>query len=204
MIMELTVTINKLDESEPHQLYHRYPGQTNPQGCYIGLDTRDGSVWADWDGEIGNAVPMSVWHGLVRRWHIPPLLAAEVNRLLDEIKPLLQRVIDGAEAEWDGNNIVGRYDDDAQDAAAEINQIIEARYQTVDDGLLWEPQDWWWQDGMKAVCVDSTDEEIEAMVDADIAGTERESPTAVIDRDAVLALYMAERDYRREEEDEED
>ena len=47
------------------------PGRQEPQACYIALDVRDGDFWAAYNPEVGNAVPMAVWHGIVCRWRIP-------------------------------------------------------------------------------------------------------------------------------------
>ena len=91
---------------EGKKLHHQYPGQTSPQPCYVELDCEAENLSADWNGELGNAVPLSVWHGHTRRWAIPALQAQAANSLLDEIAPLAQRVIDGYTSEWDGNNHV--------------------------------------------------------------------------------------------------
>ena len=40
-----------------HPIYCQYQGQSGPQDAFIALDCRDGSAWADYNAEIGNAVP---------------------------------------------------------------------------------------------------------------------------------------------------
>lgn len=51
-------------------LYHRYPQQSHAQPAFIQLNS-DGHVFADWSGEIGNAVPVNVWNGTDVRVIIP-------------------------------------------------------------------------------------------------------------------------------------
>ena len=79
-----------------HHLYKRYPGQTTPQETYIDLDLRVGVLSADTNPEVGNAVPMPVWEGKVRRYPLPsPLLTASaIAQILDDITPMAQQIID--------------------------------------------------------------------------------------------------------------
>ena len=114
-----TVTIIPL-EGPADALYHRYPGQTETQGCFIALSLTTGQMWAGWNGEIGNAVPATVWHGLVRRYPIPPLQPRTVNRLMGQIAPYAQTVLDHSEIVWDGSNHVARLDQAAVDAEEQI------------------------------------------------------------------------------------
>jgi hypothetical protein len=124
------ITIRELDEGAPTRLLCVYPREQRPQPCYIALDLRDGQVWADYDGEVGTppAVPATVWHGIVRRYTIPPLQAAEANALMRELRPLLERVYRGGDIEWDGSNHRGVLSADALAAEAEIESVIERDY----------------------------------------------------------------------------
>ena len=123
----------------PKELYGRYIGQTQAQPTYIELDLEDKTLSADWNGEIGNGVPMDVWHGLIRRYHIPCLVADEANALMEEILPLAERVIAGAEIVWDGSNWVAKLNEDAEDAEMEIDRICEqSEGETVSE---WEASD---------------------------------------------------------------
>ncbi len=123
----------------PTGLYGRYDGQTQEQPAYIELDLEDKTLSADWNGEIGNAVPMDVWHGLRRRYHIPCLVADEANALMEEIAPLCERVVAGSEIVWDGNNWVAKLNEDAEDAEMEIDRMCEqAEGETVSE---WEASD---------------------------------------------------------------
>jgi hypothetical protein len=115
----------KIEKPETH-LYDRYPGQ-QPQGTYLELDCDEGILRAESDPEIGGAIPMSVYHGCRRRWHLPSvyLTAQAIGQIMDEIAPLCERVLAGYSSEWDGNNHVGRLVGDAVDAADEIDAAMQ-------------------------------------------------------------------------------
>jgi hypothetical protein len=124
-------------------LYHRYPRQTSPQDCYIELDCRTGALSADWDGEIGSAMPVDVWHGHRQRWGIPALRPDAANALIAEIAPLAQRVCDGYEEHWDGSNHVARFDTDAQEAIDAIDTLCErAGEEPTEQVQVWDASDW--------------------------------------------------------------
>jgi len=128
-IMKITITHLETGTRElDTALYTHYSGQTSPQNAHIALDGDEGTVWADVNYEIGNAVPSNVWHGRILRWTIPALHAEAANGLMDELEPLLQRVQDGYTCEWDGNNMRGVLTQDAIDADDEITAITSDQY----------------------------------------------------------------------------
>jgi len=110
--------------TEPAELYRRYDGQSEAQDAYIELDLREGTLLADWDSEVGNAVPSAVYHGFERRYSIPVLTAAAANRVMEEIAPMAARVLADWEEIWDGNNMVARLGTDAEAAEAEIEEHL--------------------------------------------------------------------------------
>lgn len=190
------LTINRLDETKPHALFAHYDGQTAPQTAYIALDLRDGRMWADYSAELGNAVPMSVWHGVVRRWPMPPFLTATANRIMDAIAEDAQRVLNGATVGWDGSNTTGRLDDAATDANENIGIEINTWVNDSADEICWKPnRDWFAEDIRQTVSSDVNDAEIERIADEAIAETVMDHPAAVIDRDDVIRWY---REYRDE------
>lgn len=78
-------------------------------------------VSATWD----NATPAAEWHGRTRHWSLPALVTSvALSRMLNsrETLQLLQRVNDGREIVWDGNNLVGRLNEDAQEASDELER----------------------------------------------------------------------------------
>ena len=135
MAKESKVVITKC--TEPGELYHHYPRQTGPQDAYIELDCETGSVCADWNAEVGNAVPASVWHRRRLRWAIPILTGEAANELMTDLLPLFQRVLDGYSTRWDGNNYVGQYTIDANDIIEDITDVCQGAdtaYDTYDVG----------------------------------------------------------------------
>lgn len=109
-------------------LYRTYAGQFSAQKVHLSLDTRTGDASIDYDGEIGNAVPAPVYHGLVRRFLLPNNANGPYYRNLftnDWVVDRLQRVLDGATSFWDGNNMRGRLTLEAGLAAQELYDELE-------------------------------------------------------------------------------
>lgn len=132
-----TVTIKRCDEADPFELYCSYDGQE--QDCMIELDLESGVLDASYNPEIGNAVPSRVWHGVVRRYPIPCLSSQGANRAMEAILPLAQRVLDGSEVEWDGNNWVSILNDDADTAEWEIQkELSPENFSDSDFIAVWE------------------------------------------------------------------
>jgi hypothetical protein len=137
-----TINVVKFDATEKAPVFHKYPKRNAPQGAYIELDCKTGRLAADWNAEIGNAIPFSVHHGHDRRYSISSSMSATaINELLDELAPIAQRIIDGYDAKWDGNNNVAVLNEDAQAAETEL---IEAIGDEEDQPKIevWDVQDW--------------------------------------------------------------
>ena len=154
-------------------LYHHYSSQTNPQPCYVELDCENEILLADWNGEIGNAVPFSVWNGHTIRWTIPPLLASTANTLLNEIFPIAERVISGYKSVWNGNNNVAYFNEDATEAIEEIEKLCCTDWDESDCVIAWDAIDWASCGGTSSnssvakdlkITASSTDEEIDSIV----------------------------------------
>lgn len=132
-----TVTIKRCDEDDPFELYCAYDGQE--QDCMIELDLETGQLDASYNPEIGNAVPMHVWDGIVRRYSIPCLSSQGANRAMEAILPLAQRVVDGAEVVWDGSNWVSKLNEDAEKAEYEIQKELQPEnFSDSDFVAVWE------------------------------------------------------------------
>ena len=138
------ITISKL--TDKNALHCQYQGQTSEQDCYIELDCRRAWLSAYYNAEIGNAVPFSAYHGHEQRFAIPCLTADVANALMEEIAPIAQRVVDGYEFDWDGNNHVAKFTDDAQAAIEEIAGICDAKIEDADEMdtvQAWDAADYW-------------------------------------------------------------
>lgn len=137
-----SLTIQLPDAAEVAPLFKQYDGQAMPQPAYVEL-TEDGQVTADWSGEIGGALPMTVWHGRTRRYRVPSAIKGSgLRALVERIQPLLERVHGGHLVEWDGSNLVGRLSDDAQAAEEQIERDIERLGEIDDVAQVWDAGDW--------------------------------------------------------------
>jgi hypothetical protein len=187
--------------TEKFELAHQYPGQNKPQDCYIELDLKNETLTADWNGEIGNAIPMDVYHGHTRRYAIPCLLMDAANNLLDDIAPLAERVITGYESKWDGNNHVATLDDDAQQAEAEIEKTCETEMEQADETntvQMWDAEEWLYDS--KSETAGKTDEELEKMA----ADYENQAESENIHLDSnVLDILKKWRDEQAETDNDE-
>ncbi|MFD0366317.1 hypothetical protein ACFQZZ_33195 [Nocardia sp. GCM10030253] len=133
-----TVSVHRLNESDPAVLYTHYEGEYEPQGCHVELNTESGELRADWDGILGNGMPESVYHSRTLRWGIPALTAEAANALLAELVPLAQTVLDGWTVEWNGSNNVGYATTEQADTAIEL---IAMRCGRREDGTDWWPME---------------------------------------------------------------
>lgn len=133
--MNTTSRITITECTTPDELYRHYDGQSEPQGAYIALDLEDSTMWADYNAEIGNGVPASVYHGRTRRYSIPLLTAAAANRVMAELRPLAERIVAGSDIDWDGSNMVASLNEDARAAEDELENLLG-----IDNGYGREPQ----------------------------------------------------------------
>lgn len=160
-------TIHVTWQTSDAELYHKYQQQTNPQPVYLELDPDDGSMRLDWSGEIGNAAPFAVFHNRILRYYLPGAIRKDPgNALLKAAVPLAERIAKGYNEHWDGNNMVGKLDSDAELADAELKQLCE----DVDsDDLLrvFEAGDWYdlVRDEMAALVKGKSDDEIQAIAE---------------------------------------
>jgi hypothetical protein len=180
-----------IDCTDPTELYCHYDGQWEAQSAYIELDLREGTLLADYNSAIGNAVPFSVYHGFDRRFGIPVLTGEAANRVMQEIAPLAARILADWQEVWDerSGNLVAKLGTDAIAAKDEIEAKLGIRYpyeQPFDESDLVTE---WDIDGATngteaddySITADTSDErlkEIEQEILADLAGCDG-SPVAV-------------------------
>jgi hypothetical protein len=148
-------------------LFMHYQLQTQRQGCYIELDCRSGLLTAEYNSEISNAVPCTVWHGHDQRWPIPLLRGQSANALMDEIAPLAQAVLDGYASVWDGSNLVAHFSPTAQAAIEEIATLCSAtEWMDAEHALSeYEAGDWLqecWRDHVRC---DLTDDQLHTLAE---------------------------------------
>jgi len=155
------ITINRPSSTDRSPLYHKYPQQTNPQGAYIEIDCENESVRAYWNGEIGNAIPFSVYHGHDRRYGVPGTLhGMAITRLFEdpEFVALCQRIVDGYESHWDGNNHVARLDDDAREAEQELESMLERYFDEEDNVQVWDVREYLYEERSREINAETSDD----------------------------------------------
>ena len=146
--------------NSPTELFNRYPNQDQSQDCFVELDLSSGRMSTRYDPEIGNAVPMDVWHGLVRRYSLPgPILGDVANALMAEIASHAQTILDISTVIWDGNNnVVRTHEPNCEDGslcdcpiASAEQAITDTIANSVDeyDCVAWtEAEDWYASSGV--------------------------------------------------------
>lgn len=162
------------------ELHHRYPREQKPQRCFVELDLRTGVLGAAYNPEVGGGEPMDVFHGHRVRWTIPALREAAANDLLAKIAPLAERMVDGYESIWNGNNNVAKLDESAQTAEEDIGVLCERagddEMSTVDTwqaseffAVLGSPETQGHELGITAA---TTDEELKAIAARELANAD--------------------------------
>ncbi len=160
-------------------VYCRFDGQTQPQPAYLELDPQKRTLTADYSGEIGNAVPMTVWHGHQYRLSITPYLtgAALADLLEDEdVLTLVAEVIDGHSIEWDGSNHVGRLTEDAADALEGLQESLDrnAAVDTAPCVSVYTPEEWVEDTTQVDIAAETTDARLAEIAAECIADAELE------------------------------
>lgn len=119
------------EESAP--LFRQFPGQYSPQDAYLEISA-DGSVIASYNDEVGNQVPVSVYHRIDHRLTIPNTLTARgVLQVIEEHANQLNTIIAGMGERWDGSNTVGTLTPDATHALESLEQNLrELQYDDFD------------------------------------------------------------------------
>jgi len=118
----LNILFNATERSERFPVYCKYPQQYNAQPAFITLDLEDGDIDADYTSEIGNAIPGRVWHGIVLRFGISPESTADqIEKIINDNAEAFQQILDGADVVWDGNNNVGKLNEEAQAVYDRLN-----------------------------------------------------------------------------------
>jgi len=99
-------------------VFRQYDGQCFPQAAYLELDpmlTGEIVLTADYSGEIGNGVPMNIWHNLILRFGIPSQVTLKALNTLkkdEKLIVMLEQLRDDYDQVWNGNNYVGKFDVD--------------------------------------------------------------------------------------------
>lgn len=139
----MTITTNAAEvRDQVAPLYRRFDGQTDCQDAHIEIDPAARTLRAAYNPEVGNAVPMSVWHNHQYRLTVSAYLTGSALADLMEDGKLLAlaaTMCDGHSIEWYGANRVGRLTldgDNALDDLARRVELLDERYTSDPDSIV--------------------------------------------------------------------
>lgn len=122
-----------------------------------------------------NSVSFYEYHGHAASYILPTNVDAIkfAAWIAEDIMPILNRIQAGYSSEYDGNNTVAKFTDDAREAKEELGDIFDNNGETrvpeldAENGGLWEAADWLFASKAEVIqenglTADSTDEELRA------------------------------------------
>lgn len=133
------ITVKKTwSTAELAPLFRHYPQQTESQNAFLEIDTDHDTAAFDWNAEIGNAVPASVWSGSVRRIPCPNTLSGRQLDTIIEDEDFDKFLIDLFDAYTDYEN------ENRSDAISEAEQALEAYLGSYaeDSTQVYTTEDW--------------------------------------------------------------
>jgi hypothetical protein len=147
--LDLNFDIEELrNESAP--VYYKYASQFEPQNAYVAIDCEMGSIDVGYDTVIGNAVPREVAYGRTRRFTIPADVSGQALADLiesHEFLELAERIYNGIEISWAGNNSTGIANADAQEAEDSLSDLL-AELEDKDARIqVWDTSEWLFSSG---------------------------------------------------------
>jgi hypothetical protein len=145
-----------------HQ-YYRYPGQTNPQDVFLNIDTEKNKIWIAFNSEIGNAIPITVWNGQIRRYQISAYHSVfGLTKMLEDPKiiELAERIVAGSEERDEKYHL----DEDALEAHDALGDYLESSYSPEAYPLFIIDEDYRRQEMLGTITAATTDEEIDKLV----------------------------------------
>lgn len=121
---QFQTTIDEASFEGVAPVYEKHGWQSQPQPAFIRMD-ENGKIDAWVNGD--NGTPMRAWHRRTLTWRVPSNVRGDaLLAFAKEHQPLFERVYLGHEVDWDGNNHVGKLDEDAREGREEIEKATEA------------------------------------------------------------------------------
>lgn len=182
------MNVNIVPVENEFGLFCQYPGQTEPQECYVEIDLRTGEVHAEVNA-WASGVPLDVHNGLVRRFILPyPIRGSAANRLMNELVPLFKKLVNCfTERLNDRNNWVGILTPKGEEIADEIESFIGVNITEADQIVGWDACDWFNSVGIDELGInaDTSDNELDEIIDREIETAEA-SGVVIVGIDAYL------------------
>lgn len=126
--MNFELTNKNVEEWERAQFWESDPMQQSQSLCRIILYVYMEEKTANVDTQMKtNSTDGAVWHGLALEFRLPEDTDfTEFPEFFEEeVQPLLQKIGEGFESEWDGSNLKGRFTEEAQESIWELQQPLE-------------------------------------------------------------------------------
>ena len=200
----MTITTNAAEMQGLAPLYKRFPGQIDPQPVHIEINPAERTMTAAYNPEIGDTVPVDVWHGVrLRIAGSRYMTGADWVALLNDAKvlSLAAEICDGHEVYWDNGNRRGRLTEDAQLAYKELEHRITywggcGPCPESDNFNVCAPDEWIPSLDYTGITADTADAEITKLAAEYVANAERDM--TLIDGDMADWLTELRRRLRDE------
>lgn len=174
-----TVKITHVETADLHNFVMNRHGHTTDETdpVYVELDLRTGAMTAVCRHYDGGAKPTPVGHGHVQWWSIKPMRAEHANALLDELRPLAQRAVDGYLGGRLGDP--ARLTSAAETAIGEAADVCARAAESTTPLKAWRAADWYGGTGSREaqrreleITSATTDERLAEIVAADESSDE--------------------------------
>ena len=192
-----TITINPVQQ----------PAELGDQTTRMTLDVQTGDLWCDTDWATGST-PADVIYGRHLRWEMPALTADAANRLMAEVAPLAQRILDGTGTEWHPGLLryVRIHTPDSVAAQEQIAALTDPDQDWPVEDLVqvWDAADWLRTDctdltaefGIRA---DTTDKDVDGIAARILDDAQAHGVIVIPDLDRFLLAQRDELRIRRDE-----
>jgi len=170
------IEVVQFDSSDVCILYRHYPNQTSSQKCYLELElNRDiPRLSCCYDAEIGGGIPFTKYNKQVESWRIPCLKAEYANELMYKVANYAGVIANGYTECMISGNVIGTFNDSAKDARDKIEQIIESEYfgDYEKSIVVYEAEDFLPKIGCKYINSETTDEDLDKLVEVCLSDAE--------------------------------
>ena len=154
--------IAEIDTTPQLDPYHRNTGGETRTCFWIDPRSKKIGISQEYDT---NSCSMDEWNGLVISRYLSVRPAEDETRLELTDNDLVSRVIDGWDSDWNGNNIVGNLNDDAQTALEELIDNLESLPEN--PIVIWGCEEWYGNcsAGELGLTSETTNEEIKKLAE---------------------------------------
>lgn len=127
---QITIDVDESNLAARDALYCRYSGQTRPQRVHLEIDPQTDVhvvLKCDWVGDPGGGRPMTVHLGHQIWIEIPAYTATVAKEFMHHpyVQNLVERIARGYSMYWDGSNLRGGLNQNAEDALQELQEFAE-------------------------------------------------------------------------------